>query len=206
MYTTNNINSLSEKLILYVINEKDLLHFKEVASANAEKLPPNIPESLKNLNIFVTVSNVWFSLKPDKQHFLDETRRMTHASAFFQLEYISRNRSIKQFISLYKLNDVQLFFLSYFIGLASMNWVTSLMERFEKQALLEHYSDEVNFLTNEQDLSDNAFQRELDYQTIYMKEMVKNTSQTTEFNDALDHAITETKAFLRSYHYLTKKK
>lgn len=206
MFHTTHINSLSEQMILYVINEKELQLFKDIASMHAENLPANIPDSLKNLNIFVTVCNVWFALKYDKHNYLDETRRMTHTSAYFQLEYISRNRSLKQFISLYKLNDVQLFFLSYFVGLASMNWVIILMERIEKQRLIEHYSVESNFLINDQDLTNDAFQTELDYQTIYMKEMVKNTSKTTEFNDCLDNAINETKAFLRSYNYSMKKK
>lgn len=206
MLTKTSIISLSQQMILYVINEEDLEHFKDIACMHVEKLPPTIPDSLQNLNIFVTVSNVWFALKYDKHYYLDETRRMTHAAAYFQLEYISRYRSLQQFISLYKLSDVQLFFLAYFVGLASMNWVISIMERIDMLTLIEHYSDENNFILNDQYLPNDTFQRELFYQTIYMKEMVKNSSQTTEFNDALDRAINETKIFIHSYDYLMKKK
>lgn len=193
------INSLSEEWILYTINQEDLHTFKEVANRYEQDVSSHIPLPLQELNIYVTVCNVWFTLRSFKKlYFLDETRRMNYAAAYIQLEFVERHAGIKQFIRTRKLNEAELFYLAFFVSIECMQWVMTIMEHAQQEEIIAHYMQEENFLHTTTDETSDDFKQTLDFQRIYVKEMMKNLKETTELDHAMKIAMNQTRQLLIS--------
>lgn len=199
------INTLSEEWILYVVSPEDLQTFKYLALQSKEQITNHISPAFEQLNIYVTVCNVWFTLRSfDKPYFLDERRRMNYAAAYIQLEYIERHVGIKQFIQTHKLIEHQLFYFAFFIAMECMQWLTAIMERAQQDELIAHYMQDENFLQTTDDETSVQFTQTLDFQKVYVKEMMKNLSETNEFDQAMKTAMNQTRQFLLSQPAIQK--
>lgn len=193
------IDTLSEEWILYIINPNDLALFKKIAAEHDKDIQPYIPSTLEQLNIYVTICNVWFTLRShQKTYYLDETRRMNYAAAYIQLEFVERHTGIKQFIQTHKLNNDGLFSLAFFISIELMTWVMDVMHRAEQQAVIDHYMQKENFIQFDTDPTSTEFKQSLLFQKIYVKEMIRNIQETTELEDAIQVALNQTRQRLQT--------
>ena len=192
------IDTLSEEWILYIIDPVDLALFQTVATEFEQIITPYIPPALEQINIYVTVCNIWFTLQShQKPLYLDETRRMAYISAYIQLEFVERHKDIKQFIQTHRLNHEGLFYLAFFISIACMNWVTKVMTHAEQEEILAYYMQDENFLKSNASEDCPNFNQTLDFQKIYVKEMIKNLKNTNELNDAMKVAMNQTREILK---------
>lgn len=197
--TNTWIHSLTEEWILYTINEHDLKTFKKIASHHEHHVSSYIPPIFQEINIYVTVCNVWFTLHSyEKPYFLDERRRMNYQSAYIQLEYVGRHLGVKQFIQTHQLTKPQQFYFAFFIAMECMQWITTLMEHAQQEEIIAYYMKEENFIQMTNDEASTSFKQTLDFQKIYVKEMMKNLSKTSDFDQAMKRAINQTRQFLLS--------
>ena len=190
------LKNLTNDHCLYILNDDVLDQFKQIAASFGTQLDDALPRNPFNINVYVTVYNMWIVLQPHSSKFVfDEERQLTHLCAFYQLKQVGNFKQVKDYKQKISGNINQIYLFAFYISMGLIQWLNTIAKQAGEIEIIEYYEDEEIFLTIEQDFNKDSFDQELLYQKILIQLMINDIQTHPHFNQLINKAIQQTEDF-----------
>lgn len=185
---------------VFDINEETLNIFKDLSSDFQHEISPIFSKGPinKRLDNYVIILNTWLSIQSSKKPiYFNADKIMLFASDYFILEQISINPELDLYLKKIQHNPNLEFALAYFITEQLILWVNDVLKtNHSTSQILEEIINRPYF----------ALEKSLSVATIkthnisveqlqVTQQLTYNIKTTSDFSNAITHAIKETEAY-----------